>query len=89
MEAVLNAQEIMHGKSIVRIVDAGTGEHPFVKIPTVFHTVNKIEIPSYDGVRVVLGSGFVRNMFDAVAPVDQGICVKVNVKNVELSFGTA
>jgi hypothetical protein len=45
MEAVSDAQQIMHGTSIVRIVIIGTGELTFIKIPTVFHAVNKIKIP--------------------------------------------
>ena len=59
MEAVLDAQQVMHGTRIVRIIVVGTGELTFVQIPTVFHTVHKIKIPRNDGVSVVLESDFV------------------------------
>ena len=45
MEAVSDAQQIMHSTSIVRIIIVGTGELTFVQIPTIFHTVHKIKNP--------------------------------------------
>ena len=59
MGAVSDAQKVMHGTSIVRIIIISTGELTFVQIPTVFHAIYKIEIPRDDGVSIVLGSGLV------------------------------
>ena len=48
-------------------------------------TIHKIENPRDNGVSGILWPHFVGNMFNAVASVDRGVCVKVNTENVELT----